>query len=139
MDWGLLVFFVGLFLSVGGGEKAGITARLLDAANRWNLHNAAIFTIVVALLSNIVSNVPAVMLIKSAVPGFPNPHLGWLILSMASTLAGNLTITGSVANLIVIEQARKEAEISFWDYFRVGLPVTAMTLLIGTAWLWWIK
>lgn len=124
---------------VGGAEKAGITAHLLEFANRWNLHNAGIFTIVVTVLSNIVSNVPAVMLIKSAVPGFPNPHLGWLILAMASTLAGNLTITGSVANLIVIEQARKEAEISFWDYLRVGLPVTVLTLLVGVAWLWWIK
>jgi Na+/H+ antiporter NhaD/arsenite permease-like protein len=138
IDWGLLVFFVGLFLIVGGVERAGITAHLLDFANRWNLHNACIFTVVVAVASNIVSNVPAVMLIKSAVPGFPNPHVGWLILAMASTLAGNLTITGSVANIIVVEQARKETEISFWDYFRVGLPVTALTLLVGAVWLWWI-
>jgi Na+/H+ antiporter NhaD/arsenite permease-like protein len=138
VDWGLLVFFVGLFLIVGGAEKAGITARLLSFANHWNLQNAGIFTLAVALLSNIVSNVPAVMLIKSAVPGLPDPHVGWLVLAMASTLAGNLTITGSVANIIVVEQARRETKISFWDYFRVGLPVTALTLLVGFLWLWWI-
>jgi Na+/H+ antiporter NhaD/arsenite permease-like protein len=137
VDWGLLVFFVGLFLVVGGAEKAGITAHLLQFANRWNLQDAGIFTLMVALLSNVVSNVPAVMLIKSTVPGFANPHLGWLILAMASTLAGNLTITGSVANLIVVEQARKETEIGFGDYFRVGLPVTVLTLVVGVAWLWW--
>jgi Na+/H+ antiporter NhaD/arsenite permease-like protein len=138
VDWSLLVFFVGLFLIVGGAEKAGITARLLELANHWTLHNAGVFTVVVALVSNVVSNVPAVMLIKSAVPSFPNPHLGWLVLAMASTLAGNLTITGSVANLIVVEQARQEARISFWDYFRVGLPVTILTLLVGIVWLRWV-
>jgi Na+/H+ antiporter NhaD/arsenite permease-like protein len=139
VDWGVLVFFVGLFLIVGGAEKAGITGRLLEIAYHWNLHNPGTFTVAVAVLSNIVSNVPAVMLIKSAVSGFPNPHLGWLVLAMASTLAGNLTITGSVANIIVLEQTRSEAQIGFWDYFRVGLPVTLLTLFIGLLWLWWIE
>lgn len=138
VDWGLLVFFVGLFLIVGGSERAGITARLLELARNLNLQNAAIFTAVTAGLSNLVSNVPAVMLLKSIVPGLGNPHTGWLILAMASTLAGNLTITGSVANIIVVEQARREAEIGFWDYFRVGLPVTFLTLGVGVLWLWWI-
>ena len=137
IDWGLLVFFVGLFLIVGGAEKAGITGRLLEIADHWNLHHPGILAVIVAVLSNVVSNVPAVMLIKSVVPGFSNPHMGWLVLAMASTLAGNLTITGSVANIIVVEQARKEAEISFWDYIRIGLPVTLLTLLIGLLWLIW--
>jgi Na+/H+ antiporter NhaD/arsenite permease-like protein len=56
---------------------------------------------------------------------------------MASTLAGNLTITGSVANIIVIESAKPETKIGFWDYFRVGLPVTILTLVVGWAWLQW--
>ena len=138
VDWGLLIFFVGLFLIIGGADKAGITQDLLDIADRWNLRNPAIFTVVVAALSNVVSNVPAVMLIKPFVAGFPHPDTGWLLLSMSSTLAGNLTITGSVANIIVVEQARKESVIGFWDYFRVGLPVTLLTLLGGILWLWWI-
>lgn len=134
IDWGLLVFFVGLFLIVGGAEKAGLTHRLLDVARYWNLQHSGPFTLVAAALSNIVSNVPAVMLLKSLVPGFANPHTAWLVLAMASTLAGNLTITGSVANIIVVETARPEVHIGFWDYFRAGFPVTVVTLLVG--WLW---
>ncbi len=139
VDWGLLVFFVGLFLIVGGAENAGLTARLLDFARRWNLQQTAVFTLVTAAFSNLVSNVPAVMLLKSLVPGFANPHTGWLVLAMASTLAGNLTITGSVANIIVVESARPEVDISFRDYFRLGLPVTAATLALGGVWLWLIR
>jgi len=137
VDWGLLVFFIGLFLIVGGAENAGIVARLLGLAEHWNLQRLGTFTVVVALFSNIVSNVPAVMLLKSLIPGFSNPHTAWLALAMASTLAGNLTITGSVANLIVVESAKPEMEIGFWDYFRVGLPITLATLLVGWAWLAW--
>jgi Na+/H+ antiporter NhaD/arsenite permease-like protein len=58
---------------------------------------------------------------------------------MASTLAGNLTITGSVANIIVVERARAEVEITFWEYFRAGLPVTLLTLAFGWAWLAWVR
>jgi len=85
-----------------------------------------------------VSNVPAVMLLKSLVTRFANPHAAWLTLAMASTLAGNLTITGSVANIIVVERARKEVAIGFFDYFRIGLPVTLLTLLFGWLWLSWV-
>jgi len=139
VDWGLLVFFIGLFLIVGGAENAGIVGRLLGLAEHWNLQRLGTFTVVVALLGNIVSNVPAVMLLKSLIPGFSNPHTAWLALAMASTLAGNLTITGSVANLIVVESAKPEMEIGFWDYFRVGLPITLATLLVGWGWLAWIR
>jgi len=135
VDWGLLVFFTGLFLIVGGAENAGIMARFLHAARYLNLHSPAAFTLVTAGLSNVVSNVPAVMLLKSLVPGFPNPHRAWLLLAMSSTLAGNLTITGSVANIIVVETAKPEFDIGFRQYFRAGLPVTAGTLLLGWAWL----
>jgi Na+/H+ antiporter NhaD/arsenite permease-like protein len=136
IDWGLLVFFIGLFLIVGGAENAGITNRLLDFATHWNLQHAASFTLVTAVLSNLLSNVPAVMLLKSLIPGFADPHTAWLILAMASTLSGNLTITGSVANIIVVERARPEVTIGFRDYFRV---VTLTTLFFGWAWLSWIR
>jgi Na+/H+ antiporter NhaD/arsenite permease-like protein len=138
VDWGLLVFFVGLFLIVGGAENAGLTRYLFDIADRFNLQNVGIFTVVTAVLSNVVSNVPAVMLLKSLVPAFRDPHTGWLVLAMASTLAGNLTITGSVANLIVVERAHGEVHIGFWDYSRVGIPVTLLTLAVGWAWLSWL-
>ena len=138
-DWGLLVFFVGLFVIVGGAENAGLVAKLLDIARRWNLQHLAVFAGTVALLSNVVSNVPAVMLLKSLVPGFANPRSAWFVLAMASTLAGNLTITGSVANIIVVETAKKEVPIGFWDYFKVGAPITILTLLFGGMWLAWIR
>jgi Na+/H+ antiporter NhaD/arsenite permease-like protein len=131
VDWGLLVFFVGLFLIVGGAENAGLTEHLLGFGQRFNLQHLGVFTSVTAILSNLVSNVPAVMLLKSLVTRFVNPHTAWLTLAMASTLAGNLTITGSVANIIVVERARKEVAIGFFDYFRIGLPVTLLTLLFG--------
>ncbi len=139
VDWGLLVFFVGLFLIVGGAENAGLTHHLLGLGERFNLQHLGVFTLVTAILSNVVSNVPAVMLLKSLVTQFANPHSAWLILAMASTLAGNLTITGSVANIIVVERAQKEAVITFFDYFRIGLPVTLLTLLFGWLWLSWIR
>ncbi len=139
VDWGLLVFFIGLFLIVGGAENAGLTSHLRDIEQRFNLQNAGIFTAVTAGLSNLVSNVPAVMLLKTVVPGFRDPHTGWLVLAMASTLAGNLTITGSVANLIVVERAHDDVHIGFWDYSRVGIPVTLVTLVVGWAWLIWIR
>jgi Na+/H+ antiporter NhaD/arsenite permease-like protein len=139
VDWGLLVFFVGLFLIVGGADNAGVVRKFLSIAEVWNLHKLGPFTVAVAILSNIVSNVPAVMLLKSMVPTFPNPHTAWLALAMASTLAGNLTITGSVANIIVIESAKPDTHISFWDYFRVGLPITIITLAFGWAWLAFVR
>jgi Na+/H+ antiporter NhaD/arsenite permease-like protein len=135
VDWGLLVFFIGLFLIVGGAENAGIIAQFLKIGEHVNLHSSGIFMLTTVALSNLVSNVPAVMLLKSLVPGFPDPHRAWLLLAMVSTLAGNLTITGSVANIIVVETAKPELHIGFRQYFKAGLPVTVGTLLIGWAWL----
>ena len=138
VDWGLLVFFVGLFIIVGGAEQAGLLDQLFAFAHRWNLEQVAPFTVVTVLLSNIVSNVPAVMLLKSLVPRFANTHTAWLLLAMASTLAGNLTITGSVANMIVAERARPEVEITWREYARAGFPVALCTIVLGSLWLWWI-
>ena len=135
VDWSLLVLFLGLFLILGGAEQAGVTQELLALAERLNLHNSIIFTVMVTLLSNLVSNVPTVMLLKNLVPQFQNAHTAWLVLAMSSTLAGNLTITGSVANIIVVEKARTEAHVGFLDYMKVGVPVTIATLAIGLLWL----
>jgi len=139
VDWGLLVFFVGLFVIVGGAENAGLAGDLFAVTGSLNVQNPGVLTAITALLSNIVSNVPAVMVLKSLVPSFHDPRTGWLVLAMASTLAGNLTITGSVANLIVVERAHDEVHIGFWDYSRVGVPVTLLTLAVGWAWLSWVR
>jgi Na+/H+ antiporter NhaD/arsenite permease-like protein len=85
-----------------------------------------------------VSNVPAVLLLEPVVQAMPaaTKESGWLALAMSSTFAGNLTILGSVANLIVVENANRQGvEISFWDYCKVGTPLTIVTLLVGIGWL----
>jgi Na+/H+ antiporter NhaD/arsenite permease-like protein len=135
VDWSLLVLFVGLFLIIGGAEQAGITTQLLAFAQRLNLHNPLALTVAVTGLSNVVSNVPAVMLLKNLPAQFADPERTWLLLALTSTLAGNLTITGSVANIIVVEKARVEAPVSFWQYAKVGIPITLATMTVGVAWL----
>src|SRR3954471_9487937 len=135
VDWSLLVFFIGSFLIVGGAQQSGIAKETLSFAEDVNLHNRWIFSGVVVLLSNIVSNVPAVMLLKDLLPNLADPHHTWLLLAMSSTLAGNLTITGSVANIIVVEKAREQSPVSFTEYLRAGIPVTVVTVIIGVIWL----
>ncbi|HEX4048036.1 MAG TPA: SLC13 family permease, partial [Elusimicrobiota bacterium] len=136
VDWPLLVLFLGLFVVLGGAERAGVARELLGAAGRLNLRDPAAFAAVVTLLSNAVSNVPTVMLLKGLIPKlFPDPRSAWLLLALTSTLAGNLTITGSVANIIVVEKARGECPIGFLEYLRIGVPVTLATLAIGLLWL----
>jgi len=88
-----------------------------------------------ALLSNLVSNVPAVLVFKPFVVHLANPTRAWLTLAMSSTLAGNLTVVGSVANLIVLQQSRHKVAIGFWEYFRVGAPLAVLTILLGAAWI----
>jgi Na+/H+ antiporter NhaD/arsenite permease-like protein len=113
-----------------------LTADLLRPIRAWDLHRLPIFVTAAAVLSNVVSNVPAVMLLRTVVPGFPDPLAGWLALAMASTFAGNLTITGSVANIIVVEGAAAEGvHVGFREYVRAGIPLTIATLVFGTAWL----
>src|SRR5262249_44433250 len=134
IDWHLLVLFTGLFVVIGGVEEARLTDYLFGLAGRFALYRPAVLTLATAVLSNLVSNVPAVLLFQTVVPGFAQPPRAWLILAMASTLAGNLTIMGSVANLIVVEAAREErVPIGFWEYARVGVPITLVTLILGCA------
>jgi Na+/H+ antiporter NhaD/arsenite permease-like protein len=137
IDWGLLVFFIGLFIIVAGAQRASLTATLLERIASWDLHRIPIFVVVTVMLSNVVSNVPAVMLLRTVVPTFPDPQASWLTLAMSSTLAGNLTITGSIANIIVVERAAADGVyIGFGEYLRIGVPVTLATLGLGTTWLW---
>jgi Na+/H+ antiporter NhaD/arsenite permease-like protein len=138
VDWGLLVMFAGLFVVVHAFE---VHVARTWSVERWELlhrHPVGLLSAVSAALSNLVSNVPAVLLFKAVVPAMPPAarETAWLALAMSSTLAGNLTVLGSVANLIVVESARKEGvTISFWDYVKVGAPVTLATLALGAAWL----
>ena len=132
IDWKLLVLFSGLFVVIGGVEASGLAGELLGVAAAASLYRPAVLTVVTAVLSNLVSNVPAVLLFKSVIPTFGEPTRGWLILAMAATLSGNLTIVGSVANLIVVEEARANGiQIGFFDYCRIGVPITIVTLFVG--------
>ena len=132
VNWPLLVLFVGLFVLTGAVERSGLVKDLLAPAGALGLHRPAVLTLATAVLSNLVSNVPAVLLFKPLIPAFGEPDRGWLILAMASTLAGNLTLLGSVANLIVVEAARQaRVEIGFLEYCRVGVPLTLLTLFLG--------
>jgi Na+/H+ antiporter NhaD/arsenite permease-like protein len=132
IDWGLLVLFTGLFVVIAGVETSGLIGELLDLAALIGLYRPAVLTAVTAVLSNLVSNVPAVLLFKNLIPTFGEPTRAWLVLAMASTFAGNLTIMGSVTNLIVVEQARGAGvRIGFVEHSRVGVPITLLTLLVG--------
>ena len=135
IDWGLLVMFAGLFIVVAGIENTPLEQELVNAANR--LDNVFLLSGFSALLSNLVSNVPAVLLFKPLLAHFADPKQAWLTLAMSSTLAGNLTILGSVANLIVIQQARQRVKITFWEYFRAGAPLSVLTIGAGAAWIRW--
>jgi Na+/H+ antiporter NhaD/arsenite permease-like protein len=131
IDWSLLVMFVGLFVVLAGVERTSVLTDLFSFAGRYHLERTAPMAIFTAVLSNLVSNVPAVLLFKSFVPRLADPARAWLTLAMSSTLAGNLTILGSVANLIVVQRARREVEISFWEYAKAGVPLTLLTLAFG--------
>jgi len=131
IDWSLLVLFIGLFIVVAGLEKTAVPGDLFSAASRYHLDRIGPMTAFTALLSNLVSNVPAVLVFKGFVPHLPDPARAWLTLAMSSTLAGNLTVLGSVANLIVLQKARHDVEISFWEYARTGIPLTILTLAAG--------
>jgi Na+/H+ antiporter NhaD/arsenite permease-like protein len=132
VNWELLVLFTGLFVLIGGVEASGLAGEVFRWAERLALHRPAMLTVVSAALSNLVSNVPAVLLFKTVIPTLPDPTRAWLVMAMASTLAGNLTILGSVANLIVVETARAgRVDIGFIEYAKVGVPLTMATLTLG--------
>jgi Na+/H+ antiporter NhaD/arsenite permease-like protein len=135
IDWSLLAMFAGLFIVVAGVEKTSLEDDLVALAASYHLDRVGVLTALSTLLSNLVSNVPAVLVFRPIVAHLEDPQRGWLVLAMSSTLAGNLTILGSVANLIVVQRAHREAPISFWQYFRVGAPLTVLTLLAGALWL----
>lgn len=135
VDWGLLLLFLGLFLIIGGAREAGLLAPLARWSAAGALRHVPVFTAFVAVLSNLVSNVPAVMLLKAPVAHLARQHRAWLLLAMSSTLAGNLTITGSIANLIVVERVRSQVRIGFWRYFRAGFPIAVLSLALGALWL----
>ena len=135
IDWRLLILFAGLFIVVAGIERSGLAKAALESIGSRTVGHPIFLVSVSALLSNMVSNVPAVLLLKPVMAAMPDPEIAWLLLAMSSTLAGNLTILGSIANIIVVEGARPRVTVGFVEYLKVGVPLTLATILAGALWL----
>ncbi|MGI2903973.1 anion transporter [Tolypothrix sp. VBCCA 56010] len=124
VDWNLLVMFSGLFILTRVTQKLNLLQPFTHAIN-----SAASLLGVTAILSNLISNVPAVLLLQPLIPKH-DTH-SWLLLAAGSTLAGNLTLFGSVANLIVAEAANELGyKLTFWEHLRFGAPLTVCTLVL---------
>ncbi len=140
VDFSLLVFFSGLFILTSAVARTPLFHGLMAGLTPKLTRPGALFAVLVTLASNVVSNVPAVMLLSPVVRGFQDQQTAWLMLAMASTFAGNLTLLGSVANLIVAGIGEKSGiRIGFLDYLKVGLPVTIASVATGTAWLTFVR
>ena len=140
VDWPLLLFFAGLFVVVEGVTKtqAGLITRCVPALTRQpgSFGELTKFSIASVAGSNLFSNVPFVMLLRGFMAHLPRAPLLWLTLVASSTFAGNLTLVGSVANLIVAQKARQECPLEFWAFLKVGVLTTLLTTLASVAMLW---
>jgi Na+/H+ antiporter NhaD/arsenite permease-like protein len=135
VDWHLLVFFAALFVVVDGLSDTGLPDAIYRhmrfvlgshvLTQTWNLTWFSVAG------SNIFSNVPFVLVAGKWIARLADPTLMWKVLALATTFAGNLTIIGSVANMIVVESAREHVEVGFWDYARFGIPITILTTIAG--------
>lgn len=137
VDWVLLLFFAGLFVVVHGVGVSGAGTLIFESigplttgSRAWEATKLALVSVVG---SNLFSNVPFVMLAAQWMPSFSDPTRAWQILALSSTLAGNLTLVGSVANLIVFELAGARGRIPFFRFLAYGLPITLLSTAAGTA------
>ncbi len=136
IDWPLLVMFVGLFIVVAGLEKTVIHPHLPALLGTLHLNDKTWLGVITAVLSNLVSNVPAVLVLKPFVEVLGDAQHAWLVMAMTATFAGNFTLVGSVANLIVAQRAKSHGiEFNFWTFFKVGAPLTVVTITFGLLWL----
>jgi len=137
IDWALLIFFAGLFIVVAGVSKSevGLISHFLPSVlNDTNSISGLLqFSAVSVIGSNLFGNVPFVMLIRNWVTHVHNAQLLWLMLAASSTFAGNLTLVGSVANLIVVQGAKDDCLLSFWSFLHIGLITTLVTTLVAVA------
>ncbi|MDX2088244.1 MAG: SLC13 family permease [Kofleriaceae bacterium] len=137
VDWQLLVFFAGLFIVVAGVAHAGVLDELFEVVAptiaRGDLLADIAFIALVVVASNVVSNVPLVLVAVGWVPQMHDPTWGYVMLAASSTLAGNLTLFGSVANIIVMEGAGPRGEIGFWQFLRYGSVLTIVDLTVAFA------
>lgn len=136
LDWSLLLFFAALFVVIGGVARSGALALARDVLpHSSGLLGVVAFSALSVAGSNLFSNVPFVMAAGTWVSALPEPRLHWYLLALTSTFAGNLTLVGSMANLIVAELSKGLHPIGFREYFRYGLVITLVTTVVGVAYL----
>jgi len=137
IDWALLIFFCCLFMVIAGLAKTGIVERCWTASARYMSFSSheglSLFTLLMTVGSNLLSNVPMVLLTGPHLGDLGNSEMGWVLLAYITTVAGNLTLIGSVANIIVAERARDQYTLGFFEYLRFGLPSTLIVLSVGVA------
>jgi Na+/H+ antiporter NhaD/arsenite permease-like protein len=140
VDWHLLVLFAGLFVVTASLTATGLPAALLDrlADQGWRLTSLGLLAPLVIVASNTIGNVPLVVLLLGIV-GEPTPAL-LHALALVSTLAGNLLLTGSLANIIAVERAAEMGlKIGFLEHARTGVPITVLSLALALVWLAWLQ
>lgn len=141
VDWTLLLFFAGLFIVVGGLASTGLVGHGWAAVAPWirtdTTAGVAAFAGVMTVGSNLVSNVPLVLLAGPNLDALGGGEVAWALLGYVTTVAGNLTLVGSVANLIVAEGAREHHELGFVEYLRFGVPSTIVSLGVGVPIVLW--
>jgi len=150
VNWELLVFFSGLFIVIEGLQHTLIPGQLLDEVEDLmdisSVSGVCFFTAIITIGCNIFNNVPLTLLVGLAVSYNPetgqdekfmesigNPELAWILLAWVTTVSGNLTLMGSVANLIVAEEGKHYFEMSFMYYSKFGFLITTVTLYVGVA------
>lgn len=140
IDWSILLFFAALFVVVEGLMKTGVPASLfarypLHAEGASTTSDVLRLSTIFLIGSNVVSNVPFILVVRDPMAALSGPKLAWELLTMASTFAGNLTLLGSVANVIVAEAGRDIGGLGFLDHLKVGLPLALLTTLFGALWI----
>ncbi|WP_437596182.1 SLC13 family permease [Sorangium sp. So ce590] len=143
VSWTVLVFFGALFIVVAALQKTGMPEQALRAASPYLPAGPTLglLGLGIAMLvgCQIVSNVPFILLAESYIQSQPDPHIAWIATALVSTLAGNFTLLGSVANIIVVETVGAEREIGFRAYARVGVPVTLASTAAALLWLLFVR
>jgi Na+/H+ antiporter NhaD/arsenite permease-like protein len=134
VDWSVLLFFAGLFVLVAALQRTDFPHSWVSMTEGSLGHGPFALTTVLSIGSQIVSNVPLILLLEPWIRSFPDPALAWVVTALVSTLAGNLTLLGSVANIIVLERAK--VRLGFLEYARVGIPVTILSTALALGLLW---
>lgn len=139
VDFSLLIFFACLFIISHQTNFLLTKVVKISDLEFFSENRIVNITIVSSILSNLISNVPAVLMLSPIIKEMINPEKIWLTLALSSTFAGNLTLLGSVANLIVVEMARKRGvNVKFVEYLKSGVIITLLSLILGVLWLMFI-